>query len=148
MKPDRILWPTDFSDNAGAALPLVNTMASAYQAEIHVLYVIEDLARHDPYYGEFNQQRMAELRQWEQETAQKRLDEVCSQHLGGCPNFARHIAIGDPATEILKFVRENDIDMVVMATHGRNGQYHYGSVAEKVVKHSPVAVSTVPIKNR
>jgi nucleotide-binding universal stress UspA family protein len=35
--------------------------------------------------------------------------------------------------------------MVVMATHGRKGYFHFGSVAEKVLKNSPVPVVTIPI---
>ena len=37
MEINRILWPTDFSENAGQALPLVTSLAEKYQAEIHIL---------------------------------------------------------------------------------------------------------------
>ncbi len=48
------------------------------------------------------------------------------------------VTVGDPASAILDFVNENDIDMVVMATHGRTGlgRWLLGSVADKVVRHS------------
>jgi nucleotide-binding universal stress UspA family protein len=36
--------------------------------------------------------------------------------------------------------------MVVMTSHGEKGHYRFGSVAEKVVKNSPVAVTTIPVE--
>ena len=52
---------------------------------------------------------------------------------------------GNPHEEILEFVAEHDIDMVVMGTHGRTGldRALMGSVAERVVRRSPVPVLTV-----
>jgi len=51
--------------------------------------------------------------------------------------------------EIMRFVDEEEIDLIVMATHGRTGLPHIimGSVAERVVRHSPVPVLTIkPLK--
>jgi len=55
------------------------------------------------------------------------------------------IVEGVPRTEILDYVGDAGMDMVVMGTHGRTGLDHYliGSVAEKVVRRSPVPVVTV-----
>lgn len=45
------------------------------------------------------------------------------------------VAFGDAAASIIRFARTHDIDVIVMATHGRTGLAHllYGSVAERVV---------------
>jgi nucleotide-binding universal stress UspA family protein len=56
--------------------------------------------------------------------------------------------MGDPAEEILKLAEKEEVDMVVMASHGRKGRFHFGSVAEKVVKNASVPVVTVPISSR
>ena len=50
-----------------------------------------------------------------------------------------------PAKEILKVVESEDIDLLIMGTHGRKGLEHvfFGSVAENVVKKSPVPVLTI-----
>jgi nucleotide-binding universal stress UspA family protein len=56
--------------------------------------------------------------------------------------------MGDPAEEILKLAEKEEVDMVVMASHGRKGRFHFGSVAEKVVKNASVPVVTVPISTR
>jgi nucleotide-binding universal stress UspA family protein len=39
MEIKKILWPTDFSENAAMALPLVTSLTQKYGAEIHILYV-------------------------------------------------------------------------------------------------------------
>jgi nucleotide-binding universal stress UspA family protein len=38
------------------------------------------------------------------------------------------------------------VDLVVMASHGQKGNYRFGSVTEKVMKNSPVPVTTIPVE--
>jgi nucleotide-binding universal stress UspA family protein len=54
--------------------------------------------------------------------------------------------VGDPAQEILKLIDKEGVDLVIMASHGQKGNYRFGSVSEKVLKHSPVPVTAVPIE--
>jgi nucleotide-binding universal stress UspA family protein len=126
----------------------VTSLGEKYQTEVHVLYVIPELANHEPWYGEFDQSHIDKIHDWERKTAEKRLNEICEKYLDGCPLYVRHIAMGDPAEEILKLVEKEKVDMVVMASHGRKGHFHFGSVAEKVVKNAPVPTITVPISSR
>jgi nucleotide-binding universal stress UspA family protein len=148
MEMKKVLWPTDLSDNAAVALPYVESLSNKYTTEIHVLYVIEELGYHESWYGDFDKSHIDKIHQWEQGTAQKRLDQICENHLKGCPLFIKHVAIGDPAQEILKYIEKQKPDMVVMATHGRKGHFAFGSVTDKVVKSSPVPVVTVPTKTQ
>jgi len=146
MDVKKILWPTDFSENAEAALPYVESLGEKYQTEVHVLYVIPELGEHEGWYGTLDRSHIEKIHEWEEKTANKRIDEVCDRHLKGCKLYVKHIAIGDPAEVILKMIDQEEFDMVVMATCGRRGTFHFGSVAEKVVKHSPVPVVTIPAK--
>ena len=77
--------------------------------------------------------------------AEKTMKRVCKEQLQGCPNFQKRILTGDPAQEILKTIESERIDLVIMGTHGRKGLEHvfFGSVAENVVKKSPVPVLTI-----
>ncbi|AKB19869.1 MULTISPECIES: universal stress protein [unclassified Methanosarcina] len=52
---------------------------------------------------------------------------------------------GNPAHEIIEFAEENDIDLIVMGTHGRTGVQRFllGSVAQNVTRHSRKAVLVV-----
>jgi len=146
MEVKKILWPTDFSATAEKALPYVTSLVQKYAAEIHVLYVIEDIAHHESWYGEFEDKRVKELMKWADKSAKKRLDQVCDKYLEGCPLYIKHVAVGDPAREILKLIDREKVDLVVMASHGSGGDYRFGSVTEKVLKASPVPVTTIPIE--
>jgi nucleotide-binding universal stress UspA family protein len=146
MEVNKILWPTDFSNISEKALPHVKSLTAQYGAEIHVLYVIEDIAHHDGWYGAFEEKRIKELMAHANKTASKRLGQICEKYLDGCPLYIKHVAIGDPATEILKMAEKEHVDMVVMASHGEKGNFRFGSVAEKVLKHSAVPVTIVPVE--
>lgn len=146
MEIKRILWPTDFSGSAEQALPLVKSLTDKYQTEIHVLYVIEDIAHHPSWYGDFEKERIEKIMQWEEKTANKRLEQICENHLEGCPLYIKHIAVGDPAQEALKLIEKEKIDLVVMTSHGAKGHFRYGSVAEKILKHAAVPVTIVPLE--
>jgi nucleotide-binding universal stress UspA family protein len=52
---------------------------------------------------------------------------------------------GNPANEIVDFAEQNDIDLIVMGTHGKSGiqRFLIGSVAENVVRHSKTSVLVV-----
>lgn len=65
------------------------------------------------------------------------LQKVCTPVQGKC-----EVAVGYPAEQILSYAEENDIDIILMATHGRSGvrRWALGSVAEKVLRASKVPV--------
>lgn len=62
----------------------------------------------------------------------------------GVPLEAAH-ASGEAAHEILEFAQQQEVDLIVMSTHGRSGfqRWLFGSVAEKVLRHSPCPVLAV-----
>jgi len=145
MEIKKILWPTDLSSNAEAALGSVTSLSKKYNAEIHILYVIEDLGVHEPWYGIFDEEHIHKIHAWEEGQASKRLDKICEEYLNECPLYIRHVSIGDPAEEIIKLISKEGIDIVVLATRGRRASFSFGSVTEKVSKNSPVPVVTIPV---
>ena len=145
MEVKKVLWPTDFSSSAEKALPYVTDLTQKYGAEIHVLYVIEDIAHHDSWYGDFDKTHVNKLMEWADKSAKKRLNQICEKYLNSCPLYIKHIAVGDPAQEILKLIDKEKVDLVVMASHGEKGYFRFGSVTEKVLKNSPVPVTTIPL---
>lgn len=145
MEIKKILWPTDLSEKAAKALPYITSTAEKYQAEIHILYVLKDYVEFGAAYGDTDPEADYErMRQWERETAEKRLDELCENFLSSCPLYFRHISVGDPAKKILDFVKEIDADIVIMATRGSESHFDFGSVAGRVLKCSAVPVLMVP----
>lgn len=144
-----ILWPTDFSENAASALPFVNSLSEKYGAAVHILYVLKEYVEFGAAYGDTDPEVDYErMRNWERQTAERRLDEICGKFLSSCPLFFRHIAVGDPAKKILDFLEKQDIDMVVMASRGRESHFDFGSVAERVLKCTTVPVLMVPAHRR
>ena len=77
-------------------------------------------------------------------SANERLDQICSKYLDGCPLYIRHVSVGDPAHEILTLIDKEKMDLVVMASLGQRGHFHFGSVTEKVLKNSHVPVTIIP----
>jgi len=145
MDIQRILWPTDFSENAAKALSCVTSLSSKYQAEVHILYVMKDYPAVGAAYGDYDPADLAKMRDWEKQTAESRLDEICEKFLHECPLYIRHIGVGDPAKEILKFIQQEGIDIVVLASRGSESHFDFGSVAERVIKCTDVPVLTVPV---
>ena len=140
MNVQRILWPTDFSENAAHALPVVTSLAQKYQAEIHILYVLKDYPAFGASYGDYDPSDIEKMQEWEKQTAHSRLDEICEKFLNACPLYIRHISVGEPSTEILKLIKEEDIDLVVMANRGSESHLDFGSVADRVTsapRHPP-----------
>jgi len=146
MEIRKVLWPTDFSGSAEAALPHVQSLSQNYGAEVHVLHVLEDIIHHQGWYGDFESQHVEKLMEKARQKAKQNLDQICANHLEGCPLYIKHVAVGDPAAEILKLIDQEKVDLVVMATRGKSGAFDYGSVAERVTKHSPVPVTTIPVE--
>jgi nucleotide-binding universal stress UspA family protein len=141
MNIKRILWPTDLSPAASAAEPYVISLSRKYGAEVHLLHVAEDLVQFEHYWGSGpNTKHLYDLQKFAMRVAKDRLTVLCQERLTHCPSFKIHVILGDPASEILKMVREVDADVIVMATHGMKGNFHFGSVTERVVKNSPVPV--------
>jgi nucleotide-binding universal stress UspA family protein len=139
----RILFPIDFTENSSKILPYVLSVAEKYDAAIYLLHVVEDFSKWGGFYiphiplDRFQEDAL--------KGAERTLDRVCEEQLQGCPNFHKRILFGDPAQEILKTIESEQIDLVIMGTHGLKGLelVFFGSVAENVVKKSPAPVLTI-----
>jgi nucleotide-binding universal stress UspA family protein len=139
----KILFPNDFSENASKILQYVLSISEAYNSTIYLLHVVQDLHKWGKAY--IPHPSMDVFQKEAVEGAEKVMDRVCEEQLQSCPSLERRVVSGDPATEILKTIEAEDIDLVIMGTHGRKGLEHVilGSVAENVVKKSSAPVMTV-----
>ena len=139
-----ILVPIDFSDASKEALRYACRLADGCHASLHVLHAAEN-----PYIpGGYLESYVPPAQFFEQidRDVQRNLDESLSE--------AEKVRYGAvlvrtavvPAQEILRYLREHpEIDLVVMATHGRGGvaRLMLGSVADKVVRAAPCPVLTL-----
>ncbi len=139
----KILWPNDFSEAAFRALPYVKSFIDKHDSEVHLIYVAEDLANYGHFWGAPNAKHVEHLHDFALRGARKKLEAFCTSELAACPLYHIHVVLGDPATEILKAIGNLDIDLVVISVHGMRGHFPVGSVAEKLIKHSPAPVLTL-----
>jgi len=150
MEVRTILWPTDLSKNSIKAAKQVSSLAQKYQAKVILLYVGVDLMSFFPAWGNYpSEEQLKHFQSWELNQARKHLESVCNTELKACPNIEVKLVQGDAAAEILKAIKTDAADLVVLTTHGRGHEEldqksaDFGSVAKKVVANSPVPVHLV-----
>lgn len=133
-----ILVATDGSRGSAAAVDHALDLAERHGATVHAIHVVEDLggvtAFGRPEIHEELRARGERLVAAVRERARERgVDPVTA------------VLDGSPAEGIVDYAREEDVDLVVLGTHGRTGLQRYllGSVAERVVRTAPAPVLTL-----
>ncbi len=141
----KILYPTDFSPSAEQALPYALFLARQFQAELHMLHAIV-LFEEDPYNPAYHFPDKEELYRKLSQLAQERMHSLLDGRDMTGIVLKQVERRGISASEvILDYAAEEDIDLIVMGTHGRRGLKHLllGSVAEEVVRRAPCPVMTI-----
>ncbi len=139
----RILWPTDFSALAKAALPYAVDLAADSVAELVLLHVLTPpVAYAGP---EIPGALWGELQQKNRVAAREELRRLAAQVKRPKVRVHTVLAEGVPFDQILKVAKRLRCDLIVVATHGRTGLAHVvmGSVAENVVRRATCPVLTV-----
>jgi nucleotide-binding universal stress UspA family protein len=136
----RILFPTDFSDCSARAQEYAMYLATAWDADVDVLHVIEG-----PSWLKGNEPGLSAVEQVRKEAA-LRLDLVHDQMTrSGITASVRELA-GIPSEQINRAARESGADLVVLGARGWTNLLYglVGSTAERVIKDSPCPVLAVP----
>ena len=139
----QVLFPVDFTLSSEKVLPFALDVAKKSDAKLHILYVAHDLAEMDtlaiphPALQTF----ATEIKVY----AEQRMKDFYDEHYEDLKGVERHIAVGDPSDEIIKLAETIGADLIIMGTHGRKGldRVVFGSVAENVIRNSPIPVMTV-----
>ena len=138
----RFLVPLDGSKLAERAFEVAADMAATHDGEIELLTVLDTVVANG--FAEFaDSEHMAiteAVNAYTKSVASDWADvPITGQHVVSAPNVAE---------AIVRFAFNNDIDMIVMASHGRSGlgRWLLGSVAEKVLRSSEVPVLVVPVR--
>lgn len=145
MKISKILFPTDFSEGSAAAAEYVCDMAAAHDATVYLMHVIYDVARDAGWYG--THINMSSFYDDMKATATSELERFRAANLSGCKKVEKVLLVGKPYEDIIGFVDEAGIDLVVIGSHSRRGLTRlFGSTAQKVVRNAPCSVLTVKTK--
>jgi universal stress protein A len=143
IRLQKILLPTDFSNYSAAATKYACELATKFDAELHLLHTLESHLTSTPNFG-FG----LDLPKYISESraaAEKSLAGVLDPKWASGRKVLQAVVEGSPKTEIVRYARKHNIDLIVLATHGRTGLSHVmmGSVAESVVRTAPCPVLTV-----
>lgn len=143
IRLQKILLPTDFSDYSAAATKYACELAAKFDAELHILHTLESHLSLTPNFG-----LGLDLPKYVSESkaaAEKSLAGVLEPAWAAGRTVVKALFEGSPKTEIIAYARKHNIDLIVLATHGRSGLAHVlmGSVAESVVRTAPCPVLTV-----
>jgi len=139
----RILYPVDLSESSAKIVPYVQSVAKKFESKIYIIFA----ARVFEYFTSMYVP-VPSVSRFEKEViegAEKRLYEFVDEHFGEFANTKTVVVAGDASEEIINYIEDQHIDLVIMGTHGRKGmdKIIFGSVAERVLKTSPVPVMVV-----
>lgn len=148
MQIKTVLFPTDFSNGARAAMDYALSLAKDYNARLILLYVIQDISIAEWYIP--SSISATDLVEDMQKSAGKEMEKWGAEASSKVKDVEKMVVRGVPFVEIIRTAKEKKADMIVIGTHGRTGIDHmlFGSTAEKVVRKSPCPVLTVRIAGR
>jgi len=143
----KVLYPIDFSEYTEEITSYAVSIAKKYDSELHLLHVIPNLNYFTPYESFLTPENLVAIERNIEKEIEKDFDKVVKKI--DIPT-KRIIRTGVTFVEIIDYIKEEGIDLVVMGTHGRSGIEHIliGSVAEKVVRKSPCPVLTIRPKGK
>ena len=136
----RILMPVDFSDASETAVRHATELAKTYDAQLDLLHVVEQVVYPSAYGVDPDYLPPQEVIARVETT----LGDMAREDVGH-ENVKTSATVGYAPLTILDYIDENDVDLVVIATHGRTGldRMLLGSVAERVIRRSSAPVFVV-----
>jgi universal stress protein A len=140
-----ILLAVDFFEQGEVVINRANDLANRYQAKLSIVHVVDSLPITDAGYGAdipFNLDLTAEL----MAGARKRLAELGKKL--AVAEDCQWLEMGSPKTEIIRIATENQVDLIVVGSHGRHGlALLLGSTANGVLHHAQCDVLAVRLQN-
>lgn len=146
MKFQKILLPTDFSDESLYALSYAVDLAKLFNSRLYLMHVIYDIEKasnlHIPHPS------LTELYKDLEAHAKRNLDSFAPGILEDFKNTEIVVKRGLPYEEIIKFANENSIDLIIIGTLPRSGieRFFVGSTTQRVIRNAPCAVLIVTKK--
>ena len=146
QKVSRIMLPVAFSENDNLAADYARQLALCFDAEVVLIHVssLDFLMGHQVPLRSIQK----DSKDYEQEITDKLMKAFADKALSEVKVQHKVVLTGNTTSEILKYGRENNIQMIVLASHCRKGleKMFVGSVAQQVVKksHCPVLLVHPP----
>ena len=147
MKIKKILCPTDFSDISINAIDWAISLASSLHARLCLLHIVDQLHSFEHY--QILVLTPKEIAEKLETQANEELNKI-ARKIKKKVKVETAVKQGKAFLEIIKTAKEQDIDLIVIGSHGRTGlsQVLIGSVAEKVSRKAPCPVLIVRAKDK
>jgi len=140
----KVLVPLDGSELAECVLPHVETIAGGCGTEAVIfLRIVEPFVMSSGYFGaEFTGEEVARISADNTATAEKYINDLVERTKYGTVKVEGKTLNGRPAEVIAEYAKDNGVDLIAIATHGRSGvsRWVWGSVADRVMRSSCVPV--------
>lgn len=141
-----IAFCTDFSENADQAFLVARDLASQFGATLNIIHVMVSFSLSPPVHATY--MPIEYDPNFVEEVTQAARNSINEKYLDKVPEGVQchiHLLSGYAATEILRVVEEQKVDLIVMGSHGLTGLAHvlFGSTADRVVRRAPCSVLTV-----
>ena len=132
----KILAPIDFSEYSMEALRGAMELAKDLDGELHIVHVVA------PHFALLDKMREQARETLMLEEAEEELARIRRDDCGNSATVFTQVLVGPPVPKLLEYAKEQQIDLILLATHGRTGIEHLmiGSVAEKLVRAAPCSV--------
>jgi len=140
----QILLAVDFSEHGEQVIQRAHDLAKKYEARLNIIHVVEDMPIMDSSYGPIVPFDI-DLTDQMMDAAQKRLAEIADRL--AIPQDRRWVEIGSPKAEIIRIAKEQQVDLIVIGSHGRHGiGLLLGSTAASVIHHAECDVLAVRLQ--
>jgi universal stress protein A len=139
----KILVPTDFSEYSEKACAWALAIAEQWHSQFLLLHVVPMPSYPPMLMGTYF--NVAEFEASLRADAEARAQEFLRKTPRTTVPVDTQVIMGEPFSDICRIAQQEQIDLIVMGSHGRTGLSHVllGSVAERVVRHAPCPVLVV-----
>lgn len=136
-----ILIAADFSDHSQQVINRAQEVAQRYQAKLSICHIIEDFPIAD-----FTYEPMIsidiDMRDAMLESGKKHIADIATKL--GIPEENQWVEFGGPSHDIVRLANDNNVDLIVVGSHGRHGiKLLLGSTANGVLHHASCDVLAV-----
>jgi nucleotide-binding universal stress UspA family protein len=149
-KYKKVLFCTDFSENSDYAFEFAFGIAKRDDGLLYILHVIPRIPNQEMLRTYVPVDTWVNI----QKDLEEELDDSYKEHytekIEDAVRYKLVTKSGRENEEILKFAKDEKVDIIVVGTHGRTGVEHvfFGSVAEKVLRESPFPVFVIPCRKK
>jgi nucleotide-binding universal stress UspA family protein len=145
----KILVPLDGSKLAECAIPYAEALAKGCNTEKVILVSVTERVQGYRAFEEpgqpLGQRLVPEAFGKKEKQAQRYLDRIAKKMAAKGINVSTEVLLWKPEEAIVGYAKQYGCDLIVMASHGRSGpsRWAHGSVADKVLRGSPVPILMV-----